>query len=533
MKEQHMLARSDTQSQDSDKTLSLQHEQVSYWRLLSPRGVVTDRILHEHYEGEGTEEHPYTISFLENDPGDPKELPQWRKWVIVAACSLWAFMTAMGSSIWIGILREVQEYTQTSREVAILGVSFYVLGFVIGPLFWAPLAESLGRQATMLASYIGFVVFLGGVVAAQNIETMIVLRFLAGCFSSCSFTTAQGILADIFEPAKRGLAFGFYAATPFLGPVLGPMAGGFLGVALGWRWTLGILTLLAASGLVLGLLFVPETLGELLLDRRARTMSKMTGKCYVSQLHLQKGSVSAKVAFKKALTRPWVILFTEPIVLLLSLWVASIYGTLYLFLAGYPYVYQDARGWSPGIGGLALLGIGVGCLVACIVNVPISKRFVVKVKKEQAHPEVRLQPSMVGAVLVPIGILWFAFTNGPSIPWPCSVIAGSFFGCGMVLIWTSSSNYIVDAYKMYAASAIAGQIVMRSVFGAVFPLFTGYIYEGIGIHWASAVPGFLAILLLPLPFLFHRYGRVIRSRSKFADKADADDEALRSRKGSV
>lgn len=281
----------------------------------------------------------------------------------------------------------------------------------------------------------------------------------------------------------------------------------------------------------MGTFLLPETCGSVLLRRRAKKMSTITGKYYVSKLEMKSGPTSAKTAFTKALSRPWAILFLDPIVLLLSLWISVVYGTLYLFLAGYPYVYQEARGWSPGIGGLALLGIGVGVIAASIVNVPVSKHFGAKVRNgHDTRPEVRLKPAMFGAIFIPVGIFWFAWTNGSSIPWPSSVVAGSFFGFGMVIVWTSVNNYLVDAYKVYAASALAGQVVMRSIFGAVFPLFTGYMFRGIGLHWAASVPGFIAVACAPLPFVFYKFGPRIREGSRYASKADADTMALREEK---
>jgi len=77
-------------------------------------------------------------------------------------------------------------------------------------------------------------------------------------------------------------------------------------------------------------LLVPETYSPVLLRKRARTLSKMSGKVYKSQADAEQGKVSAAHAFKTALLRPWVLLFREPIVFLLSIYMAIIYGTLYM-----------------------------------------------------------------------------------------------------------------------------------------------------------------------------------------------------------
>jgi len=207
---------------DPEKTLGQQPPAtVSHWQLLSPRGVITPNVLNsEEYEGSGTESDPYVISFIDSDPGDPKQLPPWKKWTIVATVSLVTFIAALGSSIYIGVLTEIEEEFGASEEVAILGLSLYILGFAVGPLIWAPMSEFTGRQVTLLTSFVGLTAFNAGTIAANDIVTLIVLRFFAGCFGACVFTNSNATLADIFDPAKRGLAYGFYFSTPIMGTSL-------------------------------------------------------------------------------------------------------------------------------------------------------------------------------------------------------------------------------------------------------------------------------------------------------------------------
>jgi Major Facilitator Superfamily len=153
---------------------------------------------------------------------------------------------------------------------------------------------------------------------------------------------------------------------------------------------------------------------------------------------------------------------------------AIIYGTLYMMFAAFPIVYQQNRGWSEGIGGLAFIGIAVGMMAAIVYNIPDNNRYnrVADKNGGNAPPEARLPPSMIGSVFLPIGLFWFAWTNYPSIHWSVSVIGTAPFGFGMVLVFLSIMNYLIDAYTIYAASVLAANSVLRSLFGAVFPLFT-------------------------------------------------------------
>lgn len=89
-------------------------------------------------------------------------------------------------------------------------------------------------------------------------------------------------------------------------------------------------------------------------------------------------------------------------------------------------------------------------------------------------------------------------------------------------------NYLIDAYTIFAASVLAANAVLRSLFGAAFPLFTSYMYADLGIHWASSIPAFLALACVPFPFLFYKYGPAIRARCKFAAESAAFLAKLRS-----
>lgn len=188
----------------------------------------------------------------------------------------------------------------------------------------------------------------------------------------------------------------------------------------------------------------------------------------------------------------------------------------------FPIVYQQYRGWSAGIGGLAFLGVAVGMLMAVGYSVWANKRYG-RISDEYdgfAPPEARLPLCMVGSVAVPIGLFWFAWTNYPSIHWIVSIMAGAPFGFGMVLIFLGIMNYLIDAYTIFAASVLAANSVLRSLFGAAFPLFTTQMYNGLGIHWASSIPAFLALICVPFPFIFYKYGPTIRQKCKYAAQSE-------------
>ncbi|KAJ5579645.1 uncharacterized protein N7459_005630 [Penicillium hispanicum] len=501
---------------------------IPYWRILTDQGVVTPEIIEHPYTGSGTEDDPYVVAWLPNDPRNPMLFAPHLKWTFTIISAFATLGISLASSAYAGGISEVLTDLHIGEEVATLGVSLFVLGFAVGPLLWAPLSELIGRQIVFLVSFFALSVLCAGAAGSQNAWTLIILRFFAGSFGSSPFTNAGGVIADIFPAEQRGLATSLFAGAPFLGPSLGPVIGGFLGENAGWRWVQGFLAIFTGLLWIVQGLIVPETYAPVLLRKRAERLSSITGHVYRSKLEIERGKVSVRDAFGAAMSRPWILLFAEPIVLLLSLYMAIVYGTLYMLFDAFPIVFQEIRGWSEGIGSLPFIAVMIGMMIAVCLNMYDNKRYV-RIHKQHngfAPPEARLPPTMLGGIAVPIGLFWFAWTNYTSIPWIVCVLATAPFGFGMVLVFLGIMNYLIDSYTIYAASVLAANSIIRSCFGAGFPLFTTYMYNNLGIHWASCIPAFLSLACVPFPFIFYRYGPAIRRKCKYAAEADDFMRAL-------
>ncbi|KAH0494012.1 hypothetical protein TgHK011_000648 [Trichoderma gracile] len=363
------------------------------------------------------------------------------------------------------------------------------------------------------------VAFMAGSAGSPNIATLIVLRFLAGTFGGSPLVNSGGAIADLFPPAQRGLAMTIYCVAPFLGPILGPIVGGFATEYIGWRWVQGMCTIFIGVIGIIGVIFVPETYGPVLLQRKAHALSKADGKVYISVLQKNQGKKQPSEVFGRALIRPWVLLFREPIVLIASLYMAIIYGTVYMFLGAMPIVYNELRGWSPGFGGLAFLGMMVGIIIGLGYAIWDNNGRYMRLDPSKRTAESRLPPAIAGAVALPIGMFAFAWTNYPSIHWAVSIVLSAPFGFGVVLVILPIVNYLIDSYTVYAASVLAAAAVFRSIMGAVFPLFTAQMYHNLGIHWATSIPAFLTLVCMPFPFFMYRYGAVVREKCKYAAEA--------------
>ncbi|KFA80361.1 hypothetical protein S40288_10008 [Stachybotrys chartarum IBT 40288] len=276
------------------------------------------------------------------------------------------------------------------------------LRFAVGPIIWGPLSELHGRRSVFLSTYLVFTLLTAGCALAPNIEGLIIMRFLAGAFGSSPLTIAGGILADIWPNEERGLAMIFFSSAPLFGPSLGPITGGFVGEQGGWR-------LQGNFGRRVLPVHVDHPSGNVcpfLLARRAERLTRTKGRVFISRLAKTGQEKALRAKIKEALVRPWVLLFLEPIVLLLTIYMAILYGTLYLFFAAFPIVYQEYRGWNQGTGGLSFLGLAVGIAIGIIVAMHIT---IGSTGRKQDHgqswrPEIRLPMSLVGCISIPMGL---------------------------------------------------------------------------------------------------------------------------------
>ncbi|KAI1177941.1 polyamine transporter 3 [Nemania sp. FL0916] len=483
---------------------------------------MSPEVIRHVYPGSGTQEDPYLVDWLLGDAKNPYNIAKSMKWFITFIMSFGTLAVSLSSSVFSSALPEIQADLHVSSELSIASVSLFVLGFAIGPMVFAPLAELYGRQIVYAVTFFMTTLFGGASIASPNIQTLLVLRFFSGTFGSSAIVNSAGVISDIFITKERGLAVMVYTSAPFLGPTLGPVVGGFLAQAGGWKWVDALAVVFTGVMLVMGLIFVPETYTPYLLIRRAKRLSKVTGQVYISKLEKGKPEKTASSVFYNAIARPWTILLFEPIVLSLSIYSAIIYGILYLIFTAFPIVFHETRHWSQGIAGLSYVGIIVGQFFAMFLYIFLEMAYRKRVAKDpsKATPEARLEPALVGGVLLPVGLFIFAWTTFTKIHWIVSIIGSSLFGVGQVLLFISLINYVIDAYLVFAASALAGNAILRALFGAAFPPFTQSLYNDLGVQWGSSIPAFLALACAPMPFFFAwGLGKWLRDRSKFATEA--------------
>lgn len=221
------------------------------------------------------------------------------------------------------------------------------------------------------------------------------------------------------------------------------------------------------------------------------------------------------------LIRPLHMLVAEPIIGLSCLYVACEFATLFSFFAAVPFVFQIVYGFGREDCGLVFISIVVGSVLG-LLTVLLTDIFIYKKRQvprfhpSPPPPEHRLYAAMIGSFGLPIGLFWFGWSGYHGVHWISTVLAIVPFAWGNICIFISLMQYMGDTYTgSIVASGASANSLARYSLASVFPLFTIQMYEKLGINWASSLLGFVAIALLPVPWLFFKFGPRIRAHSRY------------------
>lgn len=302
---------------------------------------------------------------------------------------------------------------------------------------------------------------------------------------------------------------------PLSGPALGPILGGVLVQNLNWRWLFWVLSIF--DSLVLGLFLValPETHAVTLLSRKAAARRKCSGGSYYSEHELASPSLTHRI--KVGLLRPTRLLVTQPVIQIVALILAYQFGLLYLVLSTFSTMWTDLYKESSATSGLHYLAIVIGYLLANQIGGWATDRIWARLKEKRGghtRPETRVLLIFPGAVLMPIGLLWYGWAAQKRLHWVMPDIGIAIFGCGFIASGTAAQTYIVDAFLEYNASAGAASQLIRNIFAFAFPIFAPFLYKAIGYGFGNTVLAAIALVLgLPGPYILWKYGERLRAKA--------------------
>ncbi|KAK6859668.1 hypothetical protein PG995_003304 [Apiospora arundinis] len=463
----------------------------------------------EKNPGASDDEDPNVVGWDENDPEHPYNWPKWRTVVNCTLVSLMVFVTPLASSIFApGVPQLMRDFESTSLEIAAFVVSVYILGFAFGPLVMAPLSEIYGRLYVYHASMVGFVIFAVACALAPNMGSLIAFRFLSGIFGSCPVTNGGGSIADMVPQEGRAAAMAAFSIGPLLGPIIGPVAGGFLSEAKGWRWTFWLLAIVGGVVGLVNVFVMRESYHPVILERKTERLRKATGNMQLrSKLDI---GLSPRDYFARSIMRPIKMILFSPIIIATSLFMALTSTT----------TSAPASSGSPTSAWASAPLSGVA--VFSSTSDPYIKKKAAEADALAAEtgapreglikPEYRLPLLPVGGIIMPIGFFIYGWTAEKHVHWIVPIIGTAIIGVGNMIIFMCIQLYVVDAFGLYAASALAANTLVRSLAGGVLPLAGLRMYERLGIGWGNSLLGFIALTLPPIAIVIIKYGEHWRKR---------------------
>ncbi|PYH88249.1 MFS general substrate transporter [Aspergillus ellipticus CBS 707.79] len=452
----------------------------------------------------------------DEDPSNPRNYAIARKWFLIMLISLITFVSPFASSSFApGVSYAEEDFHVTSTILGTLSVTAYLLGYVAGPLFFSPMSEMFGRRIILSGANTLFVAFQIGCALAPNISDLIGFRLLTGIGGSACLTTGGGVIADLFVAEQRGIAMAVYTTGVLTGPVLGPLLGGFIAQGAGWRWVFWVLVIAGGTFSGLVMIFNSETNPVVLMRWKTERLRKELNRPKLSSCYDDGPTATHHISLRQKLTMPFYLLVRSPIIALVALYLATLYGCLYLLFTTVSTVFKDTYHWSTGISGLAYLGLGVGTVIGQATFALTGNRSIEQQKRRNNNtfePEMRLLVTIFFAMFVPVSFFWYGWSAQEKAHWIVPIIGLSPFGIGMVGIYNTLQTYVIDCYPRYAASAMAALVVTRSLMGALLPLAGPRMYAALGYGWGNSLVGFIALAMVPVPISFYRFGGRLRKK---------------------
>ncbi|RLV96551.1 putative drug/proton antiporter YHK8 [Spathaspora sp. JA1] len=481
------------------------------------------------------EDDPFLVKFDgTDDKEDASRLSRLHKWSIVGIISFGSLCVTCISSSWSLASPQIMKHFGISHEVSTLGISLYIWGLGTGGIFLSPISEFHGRRLVYIFGISVTVLFELVTCFSDNIGAMLFGRFMSGFAGSSFMSVASGSFADLFKAEKKidsdgqekkkdankelALAMVLYSVSPFVGPGLGPLIAGFVNSSMNFIWTFIIMLIWSVVLLILVICFVPETYEPINLKRKAKRLRKQTGDDrYYAPIEKTKATLYQSVVISSK--RPILLIFRDNMTMVLCFYTGFTLAVVYMFFVAFPFIFQTVYNFTLSEQGMSFLGLVVGMILTCLISpYYIDKLYLRLLERNNgvSKPEFRFIPLMIGVFIVPIGLFIIAWTSYPKCHWIAPIIGSAIYGSGTILVFNGIFAYTVEAYRLYAASAMATNSFIRSIMSGVFPLFGLQMYKSLGIHWATTLLALFAVVLIPIPFLFFKYGEYLRSKSPYA-----------------
>lgn len=468
-----------------------------------------------------------------DDPENPYNWPLLQKVIFAGEIAFLTLSVYMGSAIYTPGIDYLMEDLGITKVKATLPLTMFVIGYGLGPMVLSPMSENaiFGRTSIYIITLFFFFILqipqsFG--VGTHSIASLSVLRFLSGIFASPALATGVASFGDVVTLPYMPVGIASWSISAVCGPSMGPLIGAVLvnGSHGDWVWPFRFMMIISgACFLVLGFL-LPESYGKTLLRRKAQRLRALTGnENIMSEGEIENKNMTVRELAIDTLWRPFEIALTEPVVLLIDLYISLVYSIMYLWFEAFPIVFVETYGFTLVELGVSYVSVMIGVLVGAVFYISVIYQVFTKKffngKGDTITPEVFLPVAIVGSLLMPIGIFIFGWSANPQHHWMGPIMGAAVFCTGAFLVFQTLFNYMAMSFPRYMASVFAGNDLFRSVIAGCFPLFGSALFNNLAIKkfpvaWGSSVLGFISLGMVAIPVTFALLGPKIRARSKYS-----------------
>jgi multidrug resistance protein len=309
-----------------------------------------------------------------DDPRNPLNWSKKNKWVATVLVSSFTFISPVASTMVAPALPDIaEEFEITSKVEDVLIMSIFLLAYAVGPFVLGPLSEMYGRVVVLQAANMVYLIFNTACGFAQNKQQMLAFRFLSGLGGSAPQAIGGGVLSDCWAKDERGRAIALYSLAPFLGPAVGPIAGGYITLHTTWRWIFWSTSIADTFIQILAFLFLRETYHPAILAKICERMTSQTGNTKLHTRWQQPDRTFGQI-FRKAMCRPFLMLTTQPALQAMAVYRAYGYGIMYLMFSTLPQVFRDQYGQDIGTASLHYISLGIGFVVGLQISGPMQDK---------------------------------------------------------------------------------------------------------------------------------------------------------------
>lgn len=457
---------------------------------------------------------------------NPRNWPLPKKCFVIMLMAVLTLALYIASAVFTPSEQQMLAYFDTSRVKLMLGLSLFVWGYGLSPLWFCPMSENpffRGRNHIYIVTLFLFAIIQIPTALINHVAPFVVLRLLAGMLASPPLATTAATYHDIVDFPYLVYALLCWDLAAMQGPFVGPLIGAALVNHNSWRWTFWFLLIESGAMFLIVFFLLPETSSQELLMRKAKILRRRTGnQNIVASGELIMHNQSIRELLKEIFWYPIEITFKEVVLFLIDIYTSLIYAMMYLFFESFPISYMEVYEFNLVQMGLAYLAPLIGCfLLIGLYAIYLQKSLIEPLSRSGSFSPDKVfgNAAIVGTLLFPFGILIYGWSSTGTVHWIVSMVGTLLFGMGAVLSFQSYMAYLGYLYPTKFASASGSNAIMRSFIGGSFPLFGTVMYRHTSIPnfpvgWGCTIISLSSLAMLPLPIYIRIKGKQLRERSK-------------------